>query len=306
MRSLCHSGPLVAAAACLLLSSGGAAQQLKDVVVHPLMVPEGGDDASAIVKSADKVWTQLSFTQADPEAVRRFFDKRDVKSCAAAAAPDTCLGELAKASGASAALFVSVTLYRKEWRFHGRVIRPDGSMISSNEQVVARPAGPLHEDAFVKALRDFISGKLSFDAGSVANPPVGPNAEAPKGNGKDRAAGRPEPGPRPLRLVSYGLVGAGVLSVAGGLVLVSQAGQQAASLRATLDGNGRLREDDLAGISQRDELRRKDAMAWVLFGVGGAAIAGGAALFFNSRGEPIQVIALASPGQAGLLACGRF
>lgn len=126
-----------------------------------------------------------------------------------------------------------------------------------------------------------VTGRTSTVAFEPLAPPLVPmeNALSPEllARGELAPAG---PGPSTLRIASYATAGAGVAMLVAGLVL----GLASSGDASRLGSDRALTVSEAQGLA--DAANGKAVAANVLFGVGGAAVAGGALMFVFSMPEP--------------------
>lgn len=261
-----------AAAVLFAASAAGAPAPL---AVHPLVVVGAEEaDRAAFEEAFDAVLAKLDVPLADGDRVRSCLQKTEARSCLES---DACLGELARSTGASRALLVTVSPYSPKLVLTARLVSARGVLLrlfpskeyskNTRETVV---------DSFQLAAQEFTS---ELDLSEVA---VGPVSAAP-----DAALEKGTPIPVG-RKVGYGAVGLAILlgGTAGGIAIASRG--DSGRLLTQLNADASLPEDNPSAINLHKSLQRRSRTVSVLMLASGASLAAGVTLLVLFPETPAQ------------------
>lgn len=138
-----------------------------------------------------------------------------------------------------------------------------------------------------------------WEKSSTARAPSSPELDS-----EVRASSGP---PGPLRLTSYGVLGAGVATLAGAGVVRLAAEQEVKELYDRRNENGKIDPTDARSLELLNNLRRKNQLLTGLLIGSGAALATGTVLYFLSpEPPPVSVGVMVSPEGAGASLSGTF
>ena len=197
------------ALAFLVHSSLALAAIGEPIALNPLVVV-GGESAEPELHSAFTTEVaRLSVELVDSEQVRAFLASQRNSSCVG---DDGCLAALAKKTGASRSVLVSVSPYSAKIVLSGRVVSASGALLRQlSSKEYPKSKGRSLADSVQQVLGAFLA-ELDMDATELT--PLARSADP------EHSSPTPEPpSPRPaaasLRWVSYLAVGVGAAALAG-------------------------------------------------------------------------------------------
>lgn len=303
---------LVCLLVCSFPSLSAAADVPQKIVAHISIIQSDEAEQRSAEATLDQVVSELE-TQFVPtaEATKVLRDS----PCYASADVDACLANLAKQTGAAKALFIVGSVHTKQIVLTCRLVSTSGE-VSKHPLSRAFPNAPpaQRSAALARALRTYFREELGMAdlipslTDSAPDVIADPIADPPTNGATSTVSPTPaETGAKPLRLLSYALLGGGALAVtaAGGLAL--SAGAERQELSERLDETGSLRPGDDAALALHRRLRARGQLVTVVGIAGAAALATGGLLFVLSRdsGTP-NIAAAVTPEGAALVVQGRF
>ncbi len=285
-----RQAPAIAFVGALLLLGTHAWSAPREVVaLHPLVVVGGepADDWLHSLFTAEVA--RIDVELVGSEQVRQFLKSQRNQSCIG---DDGCLANLAKATGATRTVLVTISPYSPKLVLTGRVVSASGAVIRS---LPSReyPRGKSKNEATQAALRAFLK-ELDVTALELAPLAATTQPEPPK---KPEPVAEPvtvtrvEPPPvNTLRTASYVAwgVGAAALAGAGAVRLTSESTVQ--ELRASMGGSSNVPQDAKSQELARTLRSREQVATGLLIGAG-AALATGTILFFVSDGPGAPSVA---------------
>lgn len=168
------------------------------------------------------------------------------------------------------------------------------------------------------ALVDFVTTGKAQPSLVVLNSTTEPPWEKPSTEEAALVPDGPEKAPgltaksgslRPLRATSHGVLGAGVVTLAGAGIVRLVAQRELNELHGRLNENGKVDPGDTRSLQLLSDLKRKNNLMTGLLIGSGAALATGALLYLLSPEQappPVSVGVTASPGGAGASLSGTF
>ena len=296
-----------------------------DLVPHPLVVVGGSsEDAARFGPQLDAELARRDIQVVGQRCARDFLSRRDGGSCAG---DEGCLAELAKACGASRALYVTVYPYRPRMVLGGKLVRADGLVERSVSNVeVTRPQGRLRPEMIRPGIEKVLSEGLhvetldleplavasaSADVPSPAAPvgaevvPAASQASVPPA--AVEAPAKASPGASGQRIAAYACLGAGAVALGVGTALYFSAKSDEDAYRATLDPDGQ-RPPTAAAAAEQQSLRDKGTPMTLALVAGAALVAAGVTLWVLDPKSPDSARVAVQPraGGGSVVVAGRF
>jgi hypothetical protein len=319
--ALCWVAVLVSAPA---VAGSPAPASSATLVAHPLVVVGGSaEDAARFGPQLDAELARRDIRVVGKTCAHDFLARREGGSCSG---DEACLAQLARACGASRALYVTVYPYRPRMVLAGKLVRADGLLERSVSNVeVTRPSGRLRPEMVRPGIEKVLTVGLHLETLDLE--PLAVAAGAPEGSVPLLAAeGVPAAGPgstvvpaavlAPVesprgasgqRIAAYACLGAGAVALGIGTALHFSAKSDEDAYRATLDPDGQ-RPPTPAAASAQQALRDKGVPVTLALAAGAALVAAGVTLWVLDPKSPEAARVAVQPvtGGGSLVVAGRF
>lgn len=298
-------------AAVLFLSLPAAAADVPRRLVSQISVLQATEQQQ---KEAEALLDEV-VSELDSAFVSSAEAARDASStpCYASAEIDACLAEIARGAQADGTLFIVASLHSPQIALTGRIVSASGAATKEpSTRLFPNAPAAQRRAALRRALRSYIREELGLQdlieplaEVPLIPPEPPPDSATPNGSGPidERLAPR---NTRPLRIVSYGLAGAGTLALAGATVIVLAAGDDRRRLAEQLDDLGRISDGDGDAFDRHRSLTARGRAATVLACTGVAALAAAGIGLFLSRTDSPTVVVVPGEGGAGVFVEGGF
>jgi hypothetical protein len=294
------------------------------LVAHPLVVVGGSsEDAARFGPQLDAELARRDVRIVGKACAREFLARRDGGSCAG---EEACLAELARACGASRALYVTVYPYRPRMVLVGKLVRADGLLERSVSNVeVTRPSGRLRPEMVRPGIEKVLSEGLHLETLDLEPLPVAPGlpdvpvagvttagvvAVVPSVTPAPATVTAPVEAPRGAsgqRIAAYACLGAGAVALGIGAALLFSAKSDEDAYRATLDPDGQRPPTPGAAAAQQS-LRDKGTPVTLALVAGAALMAAGVTLWVLDPKAPESARVAVQPraGGGAVVVAGRF